>query len=465
VHTRLRERRPDSRETLDLIAEPTVAAVVVAYNEQDSVAATIEALLGQSRVPDSIFVIVNNATDQTFDVARRYNGRHVLQRSGGLSTCVVTVVDIGVNDDGKVGALNFAWSLAKRHDFLLSVDADTVLDVDCLFHLLGEYLGEPRLGGVSAVSIPDQDTCGGVLARALVRAQRVDAAADALRALIRGGGTVALDGRCSLLRSAALAGIAESGDRHGPWIAGSGVENLRLTGDLLVNGYEARVSERARARTAPTESPRSLRMHQMRWSAGNIRLTLDLPLAARVARGAERRTGLFTHLVSRLLAAALIVGFAATGGFEPSGWWLVPVVLALLADVCVASRISGRSTADIIYAAAFLPHEAYRTVKGVRHARTWVRELGPRRSEPGAASQRAERGIDPRPPATRGFVRSASLVAAGCTVAVLIAWNAISPQDQQDLLAAGAALLAILLGVQSLGSARTIVGSLRGYRT
>ncbi|WP_227497027.1 glycosyltransferase family 2 protein [Planctomonas psychrotolerans] len=459
---RLRERTPQDSGSPDPLAAPTVAAVIAAYNEQESIAATMDALLGQSRPPDSIFVVVNNSTDQTFDVARRYNGRHVLPRRGGPATCVVTVIDIGVNDDGKVGALNFAWSLARRHDYVLGVDADTILAIDCLAHLLTDVVADPRLGGVSAVSMPDQDASGGVVAHALVRAQRVDAATDALSALVRGGRTLVLDGTCSLLRTAALAEIA--GHRQGPWLADFGVEDVRLTADLLSSGYEARVSEHARASTAPPTTACWLRGQPRINAADDERFSLDLPRIAQVARSAQGGAGSATHLASRLLAAVLAVGFASTGGLHVSGLWLVPVVLALLADLCVVSRIAGRSASDILSAVLFLPQEAYRTVKGLGHARAWIRNLGTRQCSSAAAQARAERGSEPASSADRGVIRALSLFAAGGIATVLTVWTASSPAQQEAALTAGVVLLALVLGVQSLRNARTILGTARGHR-
>ena len=48
----------------------SVVALVPAHNEEQSIAATIEGLLHQTRVPDRIVVIPNGCTDNT-DVGKQ----------------------------------------------------------------------------------------------------------------------------------------------------------------------------------------------------------------------------------------------------------------------------------------------------------------------------------------------------------------------------------------------------------
>ena len=46
-----------------------IVVVVPAHNEQESIARTIKALLGQTRQPDRIVVVADNCTDQTVQIA------------------------------------------------------------------------------------------------------------------------------------------------------------------------------------------------------------------------------------------------------------------------------------------------------------------------------------------------------------------------------------------------------------
>src|SRR3712207_4257090 len=92
-----------------------IVALVPAHNEAASIEETIEALLAQERVPDDIVIICDNCTDDTFELASRYDG--------------VTTVRTVENGHKKSGALNWAWSTFARAqaDLVVTLDADTVL--------------------------------------------------------------------------------------------------------------------------------------------------------------------------------------------------------------------------------------------------------------------------------------------------------------------------------------------------
>src|ERR1700760_3348425 len=52
-----------------------VVAVVPAHNEEQCIAATIKALLGQTRAPDRIVVVADNCTDRTVQIAQSFGRR------------------------------------------------------------------------------------------------------------------------------------------------------------------------------------------------------------------------------------------------------------------------------------------------------------------------------------------------------------------------------------------------------
>src|SRR5664279_2233185 len=91
----------------------TIIALIPAYNEQESITGTIQAMLDQDRVPDQIVVIPNGCSDQTAEVARRFP---------------VTVLELPRLDHKKSEALNIAWSrFCADADIVICLDADTVL--------------------------------------------------------------------------------------------------------------------------------------------------------------------------------------------------------------------------------------------------------------------------------------------------------------------------------------------------
>src|SRR4051812_47843466 len=127
------QHRPSRTKTAKTVV------VVPAHNEQDSIGRTIEALLAQTRRPDRIIVVADNCTDKTVQIAKRFGRR-------------VTVVETVGNKDRKVGALATAWReyVAYGYDYMLGVDADTVLAPHTLEDLERELETNPKVGGVMA---------------------------------------------------------------------------------------------------------------------------------------------------------------------------------------------------------------------------------------------------------------------------------------------------------------------------
>ena len=84
----------------------TIACVIPAYNEEETIAAVLTSLLNQTRLPDVIHVVINNSDDETFFIARDFAGPHERTYRDLTQLTEVFVHDIGVNKDKKVGARN-----------------------------------------------------------------------------------------------------------------------------------------------------------------------------------------------------------------------------------------------------------------------------------------------------------------------------------------------------------------------
>ena len=126
----------------------TIACVIPAYNEEDTIAEVLTALLNQSRFPDVIHVVINNSDDETFFVARDFAGPHERSYRDLTQLTEVFIHDIGVNKDKKVGALNYGFAqVCDNFDYFLGVDGDTVVNQYAVEHLEKEILSDPRIGG------------------------------------------------------------------------------------------------------------------------------------------------------------------------------------------------------------------------------------------------------------------------------------------------------------------------------
>ena len=110
-----------------------IVVVVPAHNEEESIGRTIKALLSQTRQPDRIVIVADNCSDRTVQIARSFGRR-------------VTVIETVGNRDRKVGALRTAWQqyVAFGYDYMLGVDADTVLSDNTLADLEARDGDEPE---------------------------------------------------------------------------------------------------------------------------------------------------------------------------------------------------------------------------------------------------------------------------------------------------------------------------------
>ena len=76
-----RPRNPEDQERLT----PTVSAVIGAYNAQEWIGETVQAILSQTHPPDELIVVDDGSTDGTLGELRRFGDRIAVlsQRNGG----------------------------------------------------------------------------------------------------------------------------------------------------------------------------------------------------------------------------------------------------------------------------------------------------------------------------------------------------------------------------------------------
>jgi len=124
-----------SRETSSSF-EPPVSVMIPAYNEEATIGRCLEALLtvGYPTEKLDIIVVDDGSTDATRTVVHSYPGVRLLRQDHG----------------GKVKALNAAVRNA-RHEFLVSIDADTQLRPGSIAALV-RPMADPRVGAVTGVA-------------------------------------------------------------------------------------------------------------------------------------------------------------------------------------------------------------------------------------------------------------------------------------------------------------------------
>jgi cellulose synthase/poly-beta-1,6-N-acetylglucosamine synthase-like glycosyltransferase len=128
---RRRGERPDSRAFA-----PPLSVVIPAYNEERNIGRCLDAILANGYPVEKLDVMVvdDGSTDATRDVVRSCRGVRLLEQ----------------DHRGKVAALNLGARNA-RHDFLLTVDADTVLRRGSIAEL-ARPLADLTVGAVTGVA-------------------------------------------------------------------------------------------------------------------------------------------------------------------------------------------------------------------------------------------------------------------------------------------------------------------------
>ena len=215
-----------------------IVALVPAHNEESDIARTVDALLSQTRKIDRIVVILDNCTDGTEKILSRYKGITVMKTVGNI--------------DKKVGALTQGWQrYSHLYDFVLGVDADTVLASDAVEQLETEMLRVPSAAGVMARYTFDVNLGTTFFARQLIRAQRMDFTSWLTDIMARNRSSYVLGGQATLFRVKHLQEVTDRHERNSPWDPDAQVEDMELTWRLHEAGRKSLVSATARAYAGP----------------------------------------------------------------------------------------------------------------------------------------------------------------------------------------------------------------------
>jgi biofilm PGA synthesis N-glycosyltransferase PgaC len=124
-----------------------LTVLIAAYNEEDFLGETIEAILVQTWKPSKIVVVDDCSTDRTGDVARRFGNN--------LYGIPIEVVRTPENKGSKASAQNYALKHASliQTPLVASVDADTILAVNGIEEMLC-CLNDPAVGVVCSAVLP-----------------------------------------------------------------------------------------------------------------------------------------------------------------------------------------------------------------------------------------------------------------------------------------------------------------------
>jgi len=116
-----------------------ITILIPAYNEEKTIADTIQSALAQTVLPDEIIVIDDHSSDRTGEIA---------------ASLGVTVIRTNVNQGTKATALKYVMDLGLvKTELYITMDADTVLDQNCIKNSL-PYFNDPLTAAVCSNIIP-----------------------------------------------------------------------------------------------------------------------------------------------------------------------------------------------------------------------------------------------------------------------------------------------------------------------
>ncbi|WP_441005492.1 glycosyltransferase family 2 protein [Arthrobacter sp. PsM3] len=441
----------------------TIACVIPAYNEEDTIAEVLQALLKQSRLPDVIHVVVNNSTDETFFVAREFAGPHEHVYQDTTYRTEVFIHDIGSNSDKKVGALNYGFAqVCDDYDYFLGVDGDTVADRHAVEHLEEEILSDPRIGGISAIYTVAEPQTRGFTAKFLTAGQRAQFAAFNMDNLLRGRNMAVLGGQCSLLSMEALKNVMVDNRQSTPWVKDSEVEDSLLSLQIKNIGYATKISARARASVGGMDTLRALDGQQVKWNYGAIDLmwpgqrsnTPGQPFHPNLRLRWSENASMVINILTRVSFIMLLAASLSIHAWVFYPVWLIPPVVAVILNLRIALSIKGKSGRDIAFALLAVPAEIYLWLRMGHFVRAWGKFFTSAQTDNWAAQARAERG------AGSAYLMPA-VVFLVVGLGMIYAWLQLPVGVQSGILSVGWPVLYITTMVQTTFMLRK---TLRGHQ-
>ncbi|GAB6983687.1 glycosyltransferase family 2 protein [Nocardioides pyridinolyticus] len=442
---------------------PTVGCIIPAYNEAETIAGVLDALLQQTRLPDVIHLIVNNTSDDSVEIASHYAGPHTRMTATGEQSTIVYVHDIGKNPDKKVGALNYGYSLVEHMDYVLGVDGDTTPEPDAVQHLVDEISSDDRIGGISAIYSIDDSALDGVMAKFLTAGQRAQFSAFNMQNLLKGRNMAVLGGQFSIFSTQALRDVLRDSHQRTPWVNDSEVEDSLLSLQIKSAGYLTKISARARAHVGGMDTLRSLDAQQVKWNFGAIDLmwpgqrgdTKGQPFHPNLRLRWFEHMSMVVNITTRCLFVLLLAGSLSIDAFVFSPWWLIPPLAAVWLNFRVARSMEFANRRDYLFALLVFPAEAYMVIRMGHFVRAWLKFFSRQQTDNWAAQAKAERG--------KGIAWLYPYVAFLVIFAVTAAiWTLLLPiQLRSDILAVCWPILGVVTVLQT---AWMVIKAMKRYR-
>ncbi len=131
-------RATDTRQIIS--PEPLVTVIIPAHNEELGIAKSLDSVTRSTHKNLQVIVTDDASTDKTRKIVQQYMANHPEKP--------VEIVSIIMNR-GKATAMNFAIQEKARGEFVMTLDADSVIDKNAIKNAL-KYFDDPTVAGVAA---------------------------------------------------------------------------------------------------------------------------------------------------------------------------------------------------------------------------------------------------------------------------------------------------------------------------
>lgn len=302
--------------------ERLFSIVIPAHNEEGNIRESIESCLSVDYPPDKlkIYVVADNCTDKTADIARLYNVECLERRNNEFM--------------GKGYALSWAFEkILSKHEAIVVLDADCTIDRDSL-RIYSNYLdqGEKVLQANYAAKNADDNALSYILAVGLYIENALFYPAKAKVGLT------------SLLQGTGMVFDSEILKAH-PWGSHSIVEDTEYSIQLVQNSIKIRFVDEVSVYADLPTSWEQVYTQRSRWVSGNVRMGRSHAISM-IAGGIKKKSvvGIDAGITLLVLSKPAVLAISTSAAmlalfvdyyYEAAGYYLATASLAnLLILVC-----------------------------------------------------------------------------------------------------------------------------------
>jgi cellulose synthase/poly-beta-1,6-N-acetylglucosamine synthase-like glycosyltransferase len=320
-----------SWEVIDL-----VSVIIPSHNEEEIIAKTLESILNQTEKPENIIVCLDNCTDRTKEIAQMYD---------------VEIFETVDNKNKKAGAINQVLDNYTLNEYVLIMDADTVLDKNVIKEGI-EFLNKnDKHAAVCSRAGIIKPKFNSIKEKIIWQLQHIEYSLfDAERIETKGKIKVS-HGMCTMYRVKSLMEIYLQ--RGIIYLDDCLTEDYELTLTLKKNGWKISTNLSMKAWTDVPLSIRELWKQRYRWLLGGID-SLKL-------HGLKKHTmpDIFSHML--FIVLVLIQLYLVVNAFLYGNVTFINKYVGILFSISVLDNlyrskyIQDKTKVDIIYIISVIP--------------------------------------------------------------------------------------------------------------